>query len=190
MACIETTARNKNIIRAYSDGASVHELALMYGVSDGSIYQITRAYRKEHGAPAPNKEKEKEDRDLKSDQKAREESQYLEVLYSYVECITAINEYAMDGMTIKNIQKKVEKTRNAFNILTGSKGERKLTETKKPEEDQHKQTVKSVNKMICYNGWLRCPRCGKKLHKVTKQTKLVEFPLWCKMCHKTTLINM
>lgn len=38
--------------------------------------------------------------------------------------------------------------------------------------------------------WVRCPVCGQKTRtKLNTETVLIKFPLYCRKCKNTTLIN-
>ncbi len=185
--------RNKLIVKEYGEGASIDDLMEKYQLKRTTILEITRDCRRKNAKVKTKLPKSTEEY---VDKVAIEESKYMDVLYSYTASIVSINECAMEGMDLKRLKKKVAATRSAFDILAGSDGEpaksediQNKTEEKHIEKSEDK-TAKIVNKKILYYGWLRCPRCGKKLHKVTKETKLEAFPLWCKMCHKTVLIYM
>ena len=37
--------------------------------------------------------------------------------------------------------------------------------------------------------WILCPKCGKHIAKVRTDTKIVNFPAYCKICKKEILIT-
>lgn len=36
--------------------------------------------------------------------------------------------------------------------------------------------------------WMRCPKCGKKLFKLSENTELFEFPVYCRNCRESSHI--
>ncbi|MED9903561.1 MAG: cysteine-rich KTR domain-containing protein [Lachnospiraceae bacterium] len=38
--------------------------------------------------------------------------------------------------------------------------------------------------------WYVCPKCGKNLLKYREDTKIVNFPVFCKRCKKETIITI
>jgi uncharacterized protein YjcR len=172
---MEREKRNEEIIKLYLTGMAIKDIASRYGLSNATIVSITKDYRQ------PKKNEVKGNKSIDDTfQIADEETRYIDTLYSYTKSFIKINECALDGMDIKKLKEKVASTKEAFSILSG-------VEMGKPKD---KKQVAILDKKILYSGWLRCPHCGKKLHKVFSNTSMNNFPLWCKQCHKTTIINL
>lgn len=38
--------------------------------------------------------------------------------------------------------------------------------------------------------WIACPKCGGKLFKVREDTKVVNFPGYCKHCKKESIMTL
>lgn len=177
---MERAKRNEEIIELYLDGMAIKDIASKYGLSNATIVNITKDYRQP-------KKKTDEVRGSKSvDEMSRiadEEAKYIDILYAYTKSFIKINECALDGMEIKKLKEKVASTKEAFGILSG-------VEIEKSKDSKDNKQITALDKKILYSGWLRCPCCGKKLHKVFENTSMQNFPLWCKQCHKTTILNM
>lgn len=52
------------------------------------------------------------------------------------------------------------------------------------------ETVKDVKRSELYNGWVVCPRCGKKILKTNEKTSFNNLPLFCRKCKHVTVLNL
>ncbi|MDD6070099.1 MAG: helix-turn-helix domain containing protein [Clostridiales bacterium] len=180
----ELEERNAKIIKQYKLGATNKEISNICSVSYSTVCNVIKKYVQDNdGSNKIEKNGIGIDDIVQSED---EESIYLDTLYSYTKSFININECAIDGMEISKLKQKVARTKDAFKILSGMEIE-PVIETRNSDDNGRKFVV---DQKILYSGWLRCPNCGKKLHKVFENTSMNNFPLWCKQCHKTTIINM
>lgn len=175
----ELEIRNAKIIEQYKSGLTNKEIASMCDIAYSTVCSVVKKYRQD------NEVKKNTTGNDDIMQSADEETIYMETLYAYTKSFIKINECAIEGMEVKKLKQKVAQTKDAFKILSGMDAE-----STKEKKVSHSTNMQSVDGKILYSGWLRCPHCGKKLHKVFENTSMGNFPLWCKQCHKTTIINV
>lgn len=179
----EREERNSKIIELYLAGTAIDEIASKYRLSVATIVNITKEYRQIKKKRDEIKKNKSVD---KTFQNADEETRYIDTLYAYTKSFININECAIEGMEVKRLKQKVARTKEAFKILSGID----IEPIKEEKNSDNNNRVTVADKKILYSGWLRCPHCGKKLHKVFENTSMNNFPLYCKQCHKTTIINI
>lgn len=131
----------------------------------------------------------------------KEELKYYDVLYDFASVVVRLNEQAFDGETKKNIEKKICRLIPAFTTLCGMDEEAvaKLETPKKHKSVQPQNATQELPKeepeqlpsnfMKDDNGWGLCPVCRKKILKLTKTTKLIDFPAYCKSCKTEYLVS-
>lgn len=140
----------------------------------------------------------------------QEELKYYDVLYDFASVVVRLNEQALDGETKKNIEKKICRLIPAFTTLCGMDENGKIDiskveAAKKPGRKPKSESVQPQNAtqelpkeepeqlpsnfMKDDNGWGLCPVCRKKILKLTKTTKLIDFPAYCKSCKTEYLVS-
>ena len=136
----------------------------------------------------------------------KEELKYYDVLYDFASVVVCLNERALDGETKKNIQKRICRLIPAFTTLCGMDANGKIDASKvepakkrgrkpKAEPDPEPALPKEEpeplpsNFMKEDNGWGLCPICRKKIVKLAKSTKLIDFPAFCKSCKTEYIVS-
>ena len=135
----------------------------------------------------------------------KEELKYYDVLYDFASVVVRLNEQALDGETKKNIEKRICRLIPAFTTLCGMDANGKIDVSKagplkkpgpkpkveptpQPESKAEPEPLPS-NFMKEDNGWGLCPICRKKVLKLTKTTKLIDFPAFCKSCKTEYIVS-
>lgn len=140
----------------------------------------------------------------------KEELKYYDVLYDFTSVVVRLNEQALDGETKENIEKKICRLIPAFTTLCGMDAEvnidaGKATRNSRGTPEQHSEDSRKgertpselresneplpSNFMKEDNGWGLCPICRRKVLKLTKTTKLIDFPAFCKSCKTEYIVS-
>ena len=117
-----------------------------------------------------------------TDQQQKEYGQYYDALDNLCSVVVKMNLYAMDGMTIKDLQKNFQKLAPVFLVLCGEKKAQPAKKIGRPKK-------KPENTLPVRDGWGLCPTCGTKCIKVNDQTVLENYPMYCKRCKRDYLVN-
>ena len=133
-----------------------------------------------------------------SDQIAKDETQYYDMLYNFSKVIVKANDMALNGDSMEKIAKKLQRLAPAYLLLcktdtvkAGKKPERKPKRDISPESEPLKEQPEQLpsNFMNEENGWGLCPVCRKKMIKVTSTTRLIDFPAYCKPCKAEYIVS-
>ena len=130
-----------------------------------------------------------------TDRIAQDETQYYDMLYNFAQVAIKANDMALDGYSTNQIAKKLQKSAEAFYLLCKADlKENVIVHKEKIEKDEKKQEVKEPeplpdNFIKEDNGWGLCPICRKKMVKLTSETKLVNFPAYCKACKSDYVVS-
>lgn len=116
----------------------------------------------------------------------QEELKYYDMLYDFTSVFVCLNDLALDGEAKKNIEKRVQRLIPAFTALCGSTAEKPKQSSEPPRKEPEELPS---NFMQEENGWGVCPICRKKMLRLTKTTKLIDFPAYCKSCKAEHLVS-
>lgn len=131
-----------------------------------------------------------------SDQIAKDETQYYDMLYNFSKVIVKANDMALNGDSMEKIAEKLQKSAEAFLLLCktdsveakkGQKPGRKREHAPEPPKEQPEPLPSNFMKEE--NGWGICPVCRKKMIKVTSTTRLIDFPAYCKPCKAEYIVS-
>lgn len=131
-----------------------------------------------------------------SDQIAKDETQYYDMLYNFSRVIVKANDMAFNGDSMEKIAEKLEKSAEAFLLLCktdsvevkkGQKPGRKPEHEPEPPKEQPEPLPSNFMKEE--SGWGICPVCRKKIIKVTSTTRLIDFPAYCKSCKAEYIVS-
>ena len=117
-----------------------------------------------------------------TDQQQKEYGQYYDALDNLCSVVVKMNLYAMDGMTIKDLQKNFQKLAPSFLVLCGE-------EKAEPPKKIGRPKKKPENTLPVQDGWGLCPTCGQKCIKVNDKTILENYQMFCKRCKRDYLVN-
>lgn len=136
------------------------------------------------------------------DKIAKEDEHYYDTLYNFAKVAINANDMALDGYSTDQIAKKLQQSAEAFYMLckVDEVNENKQGRPKKGSdliEEKPKEDKKTIpdheplpdNFMKDEDGWGLCPVCRKKILKLTRTTKLVNFPAYCKSCKADFIVN-
>lgn len=130
-----------------------------------------------------------------TDRIAQDETQYYDMLYNFAQVAIKANDMALDGYSTNQIAKKLQKSAEAFYLLCKADlKENAIVHKEKRKQEQKKSEVKEPeplpdNFIKEDNGWGLCPICRKKMVKLTSETKLVNFPAYCKACKSDYVVS-
>lgn len=52
------------------------------------------------------------------------------------------------------------------------------------------QKTDDYGKIKTSRGWLCCPVCGQRLHKLLPETEAKNFVIYCRHCRKESIVNI
>lgn len=114
---------------------------------------------------------------------ACEEIAYAELLDGFTQKMVRLNKKSIEGKPIGEIKAQIKKLKEDYGRLAGLGVDFGSFQSMKMRD-------RVLNTDLVHEGWIHCPKCGKKLYKAHENTKLDSFPLWCKRCHHSTNINL
>ena len=123
---------------------------------------------------------------------------YYDVLYDFTKTIVGINDMACDdGVEPKRLSRRFQSLITAFmqlcmideNTTQIDPARKRGQKKKETETEQLKREVIPDNFIHEENGWGICPVCRKKMIKLTSNTRLENFPAYCKMCKTEYIVN-
>ena len=118
----------------------------------------------------------------------KDEVKYYEVLYNFAHVVLRLNEQAMDGEPIKNIEPHIHRLIPAFMMLCGADSSGEIVKKPKKKKLPKPKTVLQSN-LLVRDGWGLCPKCGGKCIKVNPDTILVNHPAFCKKCKTESIVT-
>lgn len=123
---------------------------------------------------------------------------YYDVLYNFTKATNDLNSMACDdGAEPKKLSRRFQSLINAFmqlcmideNTTQIDPARKRGPKKKETETEQSKREVIPDNFIHEENGWGICPVCRKKMIKLTSNTRLENFPAYCKMCKTEYIVN-
>lgn len=121
---------------------------------------------------------------------------YYDVLYSFTRTTVDLNNMACDdGAEPKKLSKRFQKLIHAFMQLCMIDEDmdqcvpNKKTERKKEKVQPKKEEELPDNFIQEVDGWALCPVCRKRILKLTSETKVINLPAYCKICHAEYIIS-
>lgn len=143
------------------------------------------------------------------DASIRDEVVYFDTLYDFASVISRLNNKAFDGVAKNAIEKNFCKLIPAFTLLCGVNtddnidisevGNRKKASGRPKKKAQEQELPPGPKQeepeQLPYNflkedsGWGLCPVCGKRIVRLTSNTKLVDLPAFCKSCKEEYLVS-
>ena len=125
--------------------------------------------------------KKKSEAEEKERRCAAEEVEYYKVLDGFAKSISGINYAARaEGQALPALRKKIQRTAPAFCVLSGME-----QDARPPRRERQKRTYARLR-----DGWIVCPNCGNRTVKANPDTRLENFPVFCKRCKKESVINL
>lgn len=112
---------------------------------------------------------------------------YVEVLNKVTGVMQVVNEMAADGHTVGVLRNKVMRIMPSFLALCGVDLSEDAAESKPVRKPKPKTKLQCNLKVV--DDWGICPECGKKCIKVGKNTILVNYPMFCKVCKKDHVVT-